>query len=137
MKWPDAVERARIAIKDLDSLDAPVDFGQLTAAKEKTSPRGHTGLRQPCSRRNDRGVQRRMIFDSDFHAPVGEQEAPLLAGWHRPQNSQKWHYYTNGKSLCGKWVLFGGIIRKSNQGFKTSGDDCSRCRQRWELIRED
>lgn len=79
-----------------------------------------------------------MIFDSDFHAPEGEQKPPLKQGWHRPQNSRKWHYYNpDGRSLCGKWVLFGGIIRQENQALKTSDDDCGKCRQRWELLRED
>jgi hypothetical protein len=79
-----------------------------------------------------------MIFDSDFHAPVAEQPLPLKQGWHMPMNARKWHYYSSsGVSLCGKWVLYGGIIRPENQKLHASDDDCANCRRRWELLHED
>ena len=78
------------------------------------------------------------MYDTDFHLPVGEQKAPLKQGWHRPQNAAKWHYYaSDGRSLCGKWMLFGGRIMAENQSLNRSDDDCKACARRWELLRED
>jgi hypothetical protein len=42
-------------------------------------------------------------------------------GWAWPFNSRKAHYYVDGKSLCGKWTLFGGQTELGND---ESPDNC-------------
>jgi hypothetical protein len=53
----------------------------------------------------------------------------LAEGWHKPENSRKWHYYTaDRRSLCRKWVLLFGRIDEDNQTTDGAGKaDCAAC----------
>ena len=46
-------------------------------------------------------------------------------GWTWLHNSKKWHYFVDGRSLCGRWMLF------SNPGLEQGNDDspdnCKAC----------
>jgi hypothetical protein len=45
-------------------------------------------------------------------------------GWKWLFNSPKWHYFIKGKSLCGRWLSFGGGYQKGNDD---SPDNCKAC----------
>lgn len=51
------------------------------------------------------------------------------AGWSRPLNSKKHHYFEEGssESICGKWLFFGGS--REPDTFE-SPDDCAACRKK-------
>lgn len=49
-------------------------------------------------------------------------------GWGFIYNSKKWHYYVNGYSLCGRWMVIVG--QKFEQGNDTSPDNCKACRKK-------
>jgi len=51
-------------------------------------------------------------------------------GWTWLINSRKWHYFVNGRSLCGKFMLFS--IPKLEQGNNNSPDNCMACRKKLE-----
>lgn len=49
----------------------------------------------------------------------------LTEGWKWLVNAPKWHYFREGRSLCGRWLTF------SNSGFEQgnleSPDNCKAC----------
>lgn len=52
-------------------------------------------------------------------------------GWWNPRPmsmASKWHYFINGRSLCGKWMTLGKT--KLEQGNDESPDNCAACRER-------
>jgi len=57
---------------------------------------------------------------------------PNKEGWTWLINSTKWHYFRNGKSLCGKWMTFGNPDLE--QGNNNSPDNCKSCRNK--LLKE-
>jgi len=46
-------------------------------------------------------------------------------GWGAPGNSQKWHYFRGGMSLCGRWMYAGPL--DGEDGWVVSADDCAVC----------
>lgn len=50
----------------------------------------------------------------------------LKDGWAWPNNSRKAHYFSRGRSLCGKMMYLGA----TEQGNDTSPDNCAECRRR-------
>lgn len=52
-------------------------------------------------------------------------------GWTWLLNASKWHYFRNGRSLCGKWMLPGG------GSFPAAADDsdhnCAACKRKREV----
>ena len=46
--------------------------------------------------------------------------------------SKKWHYFRDGRSLCGRWVRFSN--NGLEQGMDNSPDNCAECRRR--LLKE-
>jgi hypothetical protein len=53
-----------------------------------------------------------------------------IEGWNWLQNSKKWHYFVEGRSLCEKWMLL--FNDDSKQGNDNSPDNCSVCRKKLE-----
>ena len=51
-------------------------------------------------------------------------------GWTWLSNSTKWHYFVDGKSLCGKFMLFS--TSGLEQGNDNSQDNCMPCRRKLE-----
>jgi hypothetical protein len=48
-------------------------------------------------------------------------------GWTWLQNSTKWHYFVDKRSLCGKWELWGDD--ELEQGNNDSKDNCATCKR--------
>ncbi|MDD5013584.1 MAG: hypothetical protein PHW73_00595 [Atribacterota bacterium] len=48
-------------------------------------------------------------------------------GWNYLFNSKYWHYFRDGKSLCGKWAIFS--MKDVEQGNDDSPDNCPKCRK--------
>ncbi|MGB9825256.1 MAG: hypothetical protein ACPLRU_01170 [Desulfofundulus sp.] len=48
-------------------------------------------------------------------------------GWAWLINSRKWHYFIDGKSLCGKYLLIGSP--ELEQGNDDSPENCAACRK--------
>jgi len=46
-------------------------------------------------------------------------------GWTWLSNSRKWHYFVDGRSLCGRFMLFS--TSGLEQGNDTSTDNCMAC----------
>ena len=53
---------------------------------------------------------------------------PSAEGWDYLQNTRKWHYFVNGRSLCGKWLGLG--LRNLVLGNGNSPDNCAKCVKR-------
>ena len=49
-------------------------------------------------------------------------------GWGYLSNSPKWHYFENGKSLCGKWLRLAGAPLQDDG--HNSPDNCKACRKK-------
>jgi hypothetical protein len=52
----------------------------------------------------------------------------MAEGWTWLINSKKWHYFVNGRSLCGKFGLIGRP--ELEQGNDDSPDNCTACRKK-------
>ena len=49
-------------------------------------------------------------------------------GWTYLFNSTKWHYFRDGRSLCGKFaLLLSGALEKGND---SSPDNCAACKRK-------
>ena len=48
----------------------------------------------------------------------------LRKGWAKPGAAAKFHYFEDGRSLCGRWA-FGGDLEEDDD--KTSPGDCKAC----------
>lgn len=53
----------------------------------------------------------------------------MKEGWKYLLNSTKWHYFVEGRSLCGKWATFGNDGLE--QGNDESEDNCAGCRKKF------
>lgn len=49
-------------------------------------------------------------------------------GWGWAFNARKAHFYVNGLSLCGRWVIFGGSGLEL--GNDNSPDNCATCKKK-------
>ena len=48
-------------------------------------------------------------------------------GWARPSQCRKWHYFDGDiRSLCGRWMFFGG---GHEEGSDASPDNCKACKR--------
>ena len=47
-------------------------------------------------------------------------------GWTWLQNSPKWHYFRDGRSLCSKWGLWGNLKFAETENLD-SPDNCKAC----------
>lgn len=49
-------------------------------------------------------------------------------GWGLLINSKKWHYFVNGRSLCGRWLCLSlGDLERGNN---SSPDNCKACQKK-------
>lgn len=53
-------------------------------------------------------------------------------GWTWLYNATKWHYFRDGYSLCGKWMILGE--QDYEQGNNDSPDNCKSCKRK--LLKE-
>jgi hypothetical protein len=56
-------------------------------------------------------------------------------GWGACQNTPKWHYFIEGRSLCHHYMLFGKA--ELQRGNNESPDNCLSCRRKLEKRRKD
>lgn len=49
-------------------------------------------------------------------------------GWKPLSNAKLWHYFRDGKSLCGKWMTLS--MRDVEQGNDNSPDNCKACKDK-------
>lgn len=49
----------------------------------------------------------------------------MAEGWTYLINSKKWHYFRDGRSLCGKWAYFGSS--DFEKGKDNHPKNCSAC----------
>jgi len=54
-------------------------------------------------------------------------ESTPTEGWKWIVNAPKWHYFRDGRSLCGKWMCLG---KSFEQGNDDSPDNCVACRKK-------
>jgi hypothetical protein len=48
----------------------------------------------------------------------------LKEGWTYLFGAPKWHYFRDGRSLCGRWMCLGSDFEAGND---TSPDNCTTC----------
>jgi len=48
-------------------------------------------------------------------------------GWGWIRDTRKWHYFVDGRSLCGKWMGLG--LGELEQGNDDSPDNCVACKK--------
>jgi len=53
-------------------------------------------------------------------------------GWTWLYNATKWHYFVDGRSLCGKYMLF-GQGNDLEQGHNNSPDNCVSCKRKLKI----
>jgi hypothetical protein len=51
-------------------------------------------------------------------------------GWTWLHNATKWHYFRNGQSLCGRYMLFVHPEEGYEQGGDDSADNCAACKRK-------
>lgn len=58
-------------------------------------------------------------------------EAVLDNGWGHPDGSKKWHFFSGGRSLCGKWgwAMWARSPLSADDG-ESCESDCIECRRR-------
>ncbi|MHC4620354.1 MAG: hypothetical protein ACYTEQ_21605 [Planctomycetota bacterium] len=54
-------------------------------------------------------------------------EEEIKEGWGLPALSRRWHYFVNGKSLCGRWLFTGPVESGNNDSL----DNCATCRRKF------
>ncbi len=54
-------------------------------------------------------------------------------GWTWLHNSKKWHYFREGRSLCGKFMLFKNPTDGFEIGNNDSEDNCVGCKKKLEV----
>lgn len=54
----------------------------------------------------------------------------MAEGWTWLINSRKWHYFRDGRSLCGGFALLSD--KDLEQGNNCSPDNCAKCRRKRE-----
>lgn len=50
----------------------------------------------------------------------------MVEGWGWIKNSPKWHYFIDGRSLCGRWAYFDRELEQEND---ESPDNCTACKK--------
>lgn len=55
----------------------------------------------------------------------------MVEGWGKPFNSRKFHYFRNGRSLCGKWFF---LSKDLERGKEEHPENCRTCANK--LFRE-
>ena len=52
-----------------------------------------------------------------------------IAGWARPINSRKWHWFASGsaRSVCGRWLFFG---KRRDPAADHHPENCAACRRK-------
>jgi len=55
-------------------------------------------------------------------------------GWTWLANSSRWHYFRDGRSLCGKFMLFADPDEGYESGQDESPDNCAACKRK--VLRE-
>jgi len=58
----------------------------------------------------------------------------MSEGWAQPLNSKKFHFFREGRSLCGKWAFLSEDLDDDNEEVD-SPDDCRECLRRRKAIR--
>lgn len=48
------------------------------------------------------------------------------AGWGKPANSRKWHYFEDARSICTRWLFTGALEPDTGE---PNPDDCAGCRR--------
>jgi hypothetical protein len=51
-------------------------------------------------------------------------------GWYCLSNAPKWHYFVDGRSLCGKWMTFENDPNAFEQGKNDLPSNCAACRKK-------
>ena len=51
-------------------------------------------------------------------------------GWTWLTNSKKWHYFVDGRSLCGGFMVFANMQGELVQGNNDSSDNCASCKKK-------
>ena len=51
-------------------------------------------------------------------------------GWWLPAEARNWHYFRNGKSLCGRWAPFRGNFPDYSDAEPTNCKVCRKKRER-------
>lgn len=49
-------------------------------------------------------------------------------GWKWLINATKWHYFVDGRSLCGKWMVL--TMNGADDSNHDSPDNCAACRRK-------
>jgi len=58
---------------------------------------------------------------------MSDEPATAAEGWAAPVNTRRWHYFRDGRSLCGRWGYFGSLW---DQSLQYVSKDCAECRRR-------
>lgn len=70
---------------------------------------------------------REMVSDYNGLLQKGDRQVDEVnEGWCQPWKSRKWHYFRNGRSLCGKW----GFPGRLTAGMDDSPDNCAVCKRK-------
>lgn len=51
----------------------------------------------------------------------------MSEGWGHPWNAKTYHYFVNGISLCGRWMLFPKDPSPDDGGVIPGPEDCKLC----------
>lgn len=52
-------------------------------------------------------------------------------GWYGPPNSRRWHYIgTDGRSLCGKWLVPSWSPHLVDRAYGPASGDCAECKKK-------
>ena len=79
------------------------------------------------------------IKDMEKRATEGEFDGSgsdeINEGWTWLYNTTKWHYFKEGRSLCGKWMVL------SKQDYELGNDDspdnCKTCQKKLAKLKEE
>lgn len=55
---------------------------------------------------------------------------PKTEGWTWTQGGRKWHYYRNGRAICGGMMLFAHPGEGYELGNNDSKDNCAACKRK-------
>ena len=61
---------------------------------------------------------------------MGKARETVAQGWAFPLRSRKWHYFVEGRSLCGRWLFLGGIYASGQKENACRDDDCRGCEKK-------
>lgn len=63
--------------------------------------------------------------------PKTPESDPLTKqGWGFPTQSRRAHWFSAGRSLCGKWGYLGDLTKSQGVSEKPGPDDCTECHRR-------